>query len=80
MGLCCIFVLLNGCCFLGLLILGGVLVNLNVIFMVVVECIDIMIEGVLFIYGFDVMVGVVNVVLKDNYEGLSFNVGVGYCD
>ena len=73
-------VLLNGRRFPGSPTLGGASANLNAIPMAAVERIDIMTEGASSIYGSDAMAGVVNVVLKDNYEGLSFNVGAGHRD
>ncbi|MCF2922743.1 TonB-dependent receptor plug domain-containing protein, partial [Pseudoalteromonas sp. APAL1] len=73
-------VLLNGRRFPGSPTLGGASANLNAIPMAAVERIDIMTEGASSIYGSDAMAGVVNVILKDNYEGLSFNVGAGHRD
>ena len=48
--------------------------------MAAVERIDIMTEGASSIYGSDAMAGVVNVILKDNFEGLTFNIGAGHRD
>ncbi|WP_349304133.1 TonB-dependent receptor plug domain-containing protein, partial [Pseudoalteromonas sp. S2721] len=73
-------VLLNGRRFPGSPTLGGASANLNAIPMAAVERIDIMTEGASSIYGSDAMAGVVNVILKDNYEGLSFNIGAGHRD
>ncbi|KTF17887.1 TonB-dependent receptor domain-containing protein [Pseudoalteromonas sp. H105] len=73
-------VLLNGRRFPGSPTLGGASANLNAIPMAAVERIDIMTEGASSIYGSDAMAGVVNVILKDNFEGLTFNVGAGHRD
>jgi iron complex outermembrane recepter protein len=73
-------VLLNGRRFPGSPTLGGASANLNAIPMAAVERIDIMTEGASSIYGSDAMAGVVNVILKDNFEGLTFNVGAGRRD
>jgi iron complex outermembrane receptor protein len=73
-------VLLNGRRFPGSPTLGGASANLNAIPMAAVARIDIMTEGASSIYGSDAMAGVVNVILKDNFEGLTFNVGAGHRD
>ncbi|MDO6695745.1 TonB-dependent receptor plug domain-containing protein, partial [Aliiglaciecola sp. 3_MG-2023] len=62
-------VLLNGRRFPGSPTLGGASANLNAIPFAAVERIDIMTEGGSSVYGSDAMAGVVNVILKDNYEG-----------
>jgi iron complex outermembrane receptor protein len=48
--------------------------------MAAVERIDIMTEGASSIYGSDAMAGVVNVIMKENFEGLTFNIGAGHRD
>ena len=73
-------VLLNGRRFPGSPTLGGASANLNAIPMAAVERIDIMTEGASSIYGSDAMAGVVNVILKENFEGLTFNIGAGHRD
>jgi len=73
-------VLLNGRRFPGSPTLGGASANLNAIPMAAVERIDIMTEGASSIYGSDAMAGVVNVIMKENYEGLTFNIGAGHRD
>ena len=73
-------VLLNGRRFPGSPTLGGASANLNAIPMAAVERIDIMTEGASSIYGSDAMAGVVNIILKDNFEGLTFNIGAGMRD
>ncbi|GEA11768.1 TonB-dependent receptor [Alteromonas sp. KUL49] len=70
-------VLLNGRRFPGSPTLGGAAANLNAIPMAAVERIDIMTEGASSIYGSDAMAGVVNIVLREDYEGLTFNIGAG---
>jgi iron complex outermembrane receptor protein len=73
-------VLLNGRRFPGSPTLGGASANLNAIPMAAVERIDIMTEGASSIYGSDAMAGVVNVIMKENFEGLTFNIGAGHRD
>jgi len=70
-------VLLNGRRFPGSPTLGGASANLNAIPMAAVERIDIQTEGASAIYGSDAMAGVVNVILKEDFEGLTFNIGAG---
>lgn len=73
-------VLLNGRRFPGSPTLGGASANLNAIPFAAVERIDIMTEGASAVYGSDAMAGVVNVILKEDFEGLSFDFGVGHRD
>ncbi|MEP4891102.1 MAG: TonB-dependent receptor [Aliiglaciecola sp.] len=73
-------VLLNGRRFPGSPTLGGASANLNAIPFAAVERIDIMTEGGSSVYGSDAMAGVVNVILKENYEGLTFSGGLGHRD
>ncbi|WJG08356.1 TonB-dependent receptor [Aliiglaciecola sp. LCG003] len=73
-------VLLNGRRFPGSPTLGGASANLNAIPFAAVERIDIMTEGASAVYGSDAMAGVVNVILKEDYEGLTFNIGAGHRD
>jgi len=73
-------VLLNGRRFPGSPTLGGASANLNSIPFAAVERIDIMTEGASSIYGSDAMAGVVNIILRDDYEGLTFNIGAGHRD
>lgn len=73
-------VLLNGRRFPGSPTLGGASANLNAIPFAAVERIDIMTEGASSIYGSDAMAGVVNIILRDDYEGLTFNIGAGHRD
>ncbi|MEP1383298.1 MAG: TonB-dependent receptor plug domain-containing protein, partial [Paraglaciecola sp.] len=71
-------VLLNGRRFPGSPTLGGASANLNAIPFAAVERIDIMTDGASAVYGSDAMAGVVNVILKDNVEGITFTGGVGH--
>ena len=73
-------VLLNGRRFPGSPTLGGASANLNAIPFAAVERIDIMTEGASAVYGSDAMAGVVNVILKDDFEGLTFDIGAGHRD
>lgn len=73
-------VLLNGRRFPGSPTLGGASANLNAIPMAAVERIDIMTDGASAVYGSDAMAGVVNIVLKEDFEGLTFNIGAGHRD
>lgn len=73
-------VLLNGRRFPGSPTLGGTSANLNAIPMAAVERIDIMTDGASAVYGSDAMAGVVNVILKEDFEGLHFNIGTGHRD
>lgn len=80
MGLDVMFVLINGCCVVISVFVESIInlfVDINFIFVFVIEWIDILKDGVFVIYGLDVVVGVVNVVLKKDYEGLEINVGYG---
>lgn len=70
-------VLLNGRRFPGSPTLGGSSANLNAIPFAMVERIDIMTGGASSVYGSDAMAGVVNVVLKDEFEGLTVSAGIG---
>lgn len=73
-------VLLNGMRLPGSPSLGGTAVNLNMIPTAAVERIDIMKDGGSAIYGSDAIAGVVNIILKDDYEGLTISGGVTKSD
>ncbi|MFQ3220954.1 MAG: iron complex outermembrane receptor protein [Paraglaciecola sp.] len=73
-------VLLDGRRFPGSPTLGGASANLNAIPFAAVERIDIMTEGASSVYGSDAMAGVVNIIMKKDFEGLTFNIGTGYRD
>lgn len=75
-----ILVLLNGNC----LVLVGLLnwVDLLMILVSLLECVEVIFDGGLFIYGFDVVVGVINFIFKKDMEGgeISVQYGMGYGD
>ncbi|QDP00635.1 TonB-dependent receptor [Thalassotalea sp. PS06] len=73
-------VLLDGKRMPGSPTLGGQAANLNAIPFAAVERIEILTDGASSTYGSDAIAGVVNIILKKNYEGLEFNVGVGQRD
>ncbi|MDN3653185.1 TonB-dependent receptor [Thalassotalea ponticola] len=73
-------VLLDGKRLPGSPTLGGQSANLNAIPMAAVERIEILTNGASSTYGSDAMAGVVNIILKKNYEGLEFTVGAGQRD
>jgi iron complex outermembrane receptor protein len=71
-------VLLDGKRMPGSPTLGGSSANLNAIPMAAVERIEILTDGASSTYGSDAIAGVVNIILKKNYEGLEFNIGTGH--
>ncbi|MBY6186728.1 TonB-dependent receptor [Marinobacter hydrocarbonoclasticus] len=73
-------VLLDGKRFPGSPTLGGSSANLNAIPMAAVERIEVLTDGASSTYGSDAIAGVVNIILKKNYEGLEFNIGAGSRD
>ncbi|WP_445777870.1 TonB-dependent receptor domain-containing protein [Shewanella sp.] len=73
-------VLIDGKRFPGSPTLGGASANLNAIPMAAVERIDILTDGASSTYGSDAIAGVVNIIMKKNYQGLEFNVGGGSRD
>jgi len=73
-------VLLDGKRLPGSPTLGGQSANLNSIPMAAVERIEILTDGASSTYGSDAIAGVVNIIMKKNYEGLQFNVGAGHRD
>ncbi|PKI17096.1 TonB-dependent receptor [Colwellia sp. 12G3] len=70
-------VLIDGKRFPGSPTLGGGSANLNAIPMAAVERIEILTDGASSTYGSDAMAGVVNIIMKKNFEGLEFNIGGG---
>jgi iron complex outermembrane receptor protein len=70
-------VLLDGKRLPGSPTLGGQSANLNAIPMAAVERIEILTDGASSTYGSDAIAGVVNIIMKKNYEGLEFNIGAG---
>ncbi len=73
-------VLLNGRRFPGSPTLGGASANLNAIPMAAVERIEILTDGASSTYGSDALAGVVNVILKEDFEGLTVSFGAGHRD
>jgi iron complex outermembrane receptor protein len=73
-------VLIDGKRFPGSPTLGGGSANLNAIPMAAVERIEILTDGGSSTYGSDAIAGVVNIIMKKNYEGIEFNVGGGSRD
>ncbi|MEW6996659.1 TonB-dependent receptor [Colwelliaceae bacterium BS250] len=73
-------VLLDGKRMPGSPTLGGASANLNSIPMAAVERIEILTDGASSTYGSDAIAGVINIILKKNYEGLEFNIGTGQRD
>ncbi|MFK8016381.1 MAG: TonB-dependent receptor plug domain-containing protein, partial [Gammaproteobacteria bacterium] len=71
-------VLLNGRRMSGSPTFGaGSAANLNVIPIAAVERIEVLRDGASAVYGSDAIGGVVNIILRKDYEGLSMNVGMG---
>ncbi|WP_224994131.1 TonB-dependent receptor plug domain-containing protein, partial [Klebsiella pneumoniae] len=56
---------------------GGTSINLNTIPMAAVERVEVNLDGGSAIYGSDAIGGVINVVLKEGYEGLDFQGRIG---
>jgi iron complex outermembrane receptor protein len=56
---------------------GGGIVNLNMIPFSAVDRVEIIADGASAIYGSDAVVGVVNVILKKNYDGMRFSARYG---
>jgi outer membrane receptor protein involved in Fe transport len=70
-------VLLDGKRMPGSPTLGGQSANLNSIPMAAVERIEVLTDGASSTYGSDAIAGVINIILKKDYEGLEFNIGTG---
>src|SRR5690606_228468 len=70
-------VLVDGRRLPGSPVLGGASQNLNTIPMAAVERIDILRDGASAIYGSDAVGGVVNIVLRKDYEGMQINLSHG---
>ncbi|SDJ68193.1 TonB-dependent receptor plug domain-containing protein [Microbulbifer yueqingensis] len=65
-------VMINGRRMPGSPNLGAASVNLNMIPMTAVERIDILADGASAVYGSDAVAGVVNLMMRENFEGLEF--------
>lgn len=70
-------VLLNGKRVAGSPTMGGTAINLNTIPMAAVERVEVNLDGGSAIYGSDAIGGVINVVLKEGYDGLTFQGRLG---
>ncbi|QBG37450.1 TonB-dependent receptor plug domain-containing protein [Litorilituus sediminis] len=73
-------VLLDGKRLPGSPTMGGSSVNINQIPMAIVERIEILKGGASAVYGSDAISGVVNIILKKNYEGLEINANQTFAD
>jgi len=73
-------VLLDGKRLPGSPTMGGSAVNINQIPMAIVERIEILKGGASAVYGSDAISGVVNIILKKDYEGLEFNINEQFGD
>ena len=67
-------VMMNGTRMVGSPNLGATAININMIPMAAVERVDIMADGGSAVYGSDAVAGVVNMVMRENFEGLEFTV------
>lgn len=70
-------VLVNGKRLPGSATMGGGAANLNIIPAAIVQRVEIMADGGSAVYGSDAVAGVVNVILKDEFEGINVTVGGG---
>jgi len=70
-------VLLDGKRLAGSPSLGGSSANLSSIPMAAVERIEILKDGASAVYGSDAIAGVVNIILKKNFEGAAFDISFG---
>ena len=70
-------VLLDGKRVAGSPSLGGSAANLSSIPMAAVERIEILKDGASAIYGSDAVAGVVNIILKKDFEGVAFDIQIG---
>lgn len=75
LGLMCMFVLVDGWWYVVYDLIQ--VVDFNIIFVGLIDWIDIVIGGCLVVYGLDVVVGVVNFVMKCDFSGVWVN--VNYC-
>ena len=73
-------VLLDGKRLPGSPTMGGTSVNINQIPMAIVERIEILKGGASSVYGSDAISGVVNIILKKNYEGLEISANQTFAD
>lgn len=76
LGVNCILILVNGWCYVGGFV-GFVVVDVGLIFVKLIKLVEVFIGGVLVVYGVDVVIGVVNFILWDDYEGFEVDVNIG---
>lgn len=70
-------VLIDGRRIAGSPVLGGGSQNLNTIPMAAVERIEVLQDGASAIYGADAVGGVINIIMRKDFEGMEFNIGAG---
>ncbi|MEF1200621.1 TonB-dependent receptor [Vibrio owensii] len=70
-------VLINGKRLPGSAAMGGGAANINVIPSAIVERVEVMADGGSAVYGSDAVAGVVNIILKDEFDGINVTVGSG---
>ncbi|HCG8574821.1 TonB-dependent receptor [Vibrio parahaemolyticus] len=70
-------VLINGKRLPGSATMGGGAANINVIPSAIVERVEVMADGGSAVYGSDAVAGVVNIILKEEFDGINVNVGSG---
>ncbi len=73
-------ILLDGKRLAGSPSLGGSSVNLSSIPMAAVERIEILKDGASAVYGSDAIAGVINIILKKDFEGAAFDIQIGRPD
>lgn len=69
LGINCMLVLVDGQCMFNL--------DINLILLDMIEWVDVLVEGVLMVYGLDAIGGVVNFILCKNYKGVQFSFNDG---
>ncbi|MFH4593872.1 TonB-dependent receptor [Vibrio alginolyticus] len=70
-------VLINGKRLPGSAAMGGGAANINVIPSAIVERVEVMADGGSAVYGSDAVAGVVNIILKEEFDGINVTVGSG---
>lgn len=78
-GLLSMFVFVDGYCLFGMGICQMGL-DVDVIVVGVIECVEIVIDGGLFIYGLDVVGGVINFIMCKCFDGVEVKVWYGFVD
>lgn len=80
-----LIILINGQCWYMLVLVnvnniigwGSVVIDFNIILLVVIECVEILFDGVIVQYGVDVIVGVINIVFKDEVVFIMVQLVIG---